>query len=439
MGVTLERVQNKFACIIGELCNEPYVLSQFAIWVDLRIAEYKAKGSIALDCTGNIPEPTWLKGLNPPAPIQSDLPLHRGLTTVRSKSPRHKRHGLGHSPTAMLHPTSDTSHLQERDTGDSDILELVVKNEPQEVFPVSLHVHDRLSADRTNSRKRASAQDQDVLHSDNSIFPTSASTPSKSRRLSSHSDNSFSAGGQDSVSNQSFLSVIGIGEQPSTSSISDQAGDALLTVQRYEASQISEEDQSVGADPSISTSSQSVTSCGQMMTSHSDGSPSADVNRHLHSERNHGNRWKADGVRESGGQSIHESGAVSFVDVLSSPTYKNSIYSVNTLHAWLRDQGESRDAHVIPADLLDSYLSSFFKTVRQKNGSDYKSNSLISLRKFLNLYLKGMGYPHSIVKSEQFSASQRAFRERLLSLEMHRYPRAQEGTAWTGHAQNKTL
>lgn len=157
----------------------------------------------------------------------------------------------------MPHPTSDTSRLQEHDTGDSDILELVVKNEPQDVFPVSLHVHDRLSADRMNSRKRASTQDQDVLHSDNSIFPTSASTPPKSRRLSSHSDNSLSAGGQDSVSNQSFLSVIGIGDQPSTSSVSDPAGDALLAVQRYEASQMSEEDQRVGGDPSISTASQS--------------------------------------------------------------------------------------------------------------------------------------------------------------------------------------
>lgn len=48
MGVTLERVQFKFASIIGELCSEPDILSQFAVWVDLRIAEYKLKGSISL-------------------------------------------------------------------------------------------------------------------------------------------------------------------------------------------------------------------------------------------------------------------------------------------------------------------------------------------------------------------------------------------------------
>ncbi|XP_064597114.1 uncharacterized protein LOC135463663 isoform X7 [Liolophura sinensis] len=376
MGVTLERVQNKFACIIGELCNEPYVLSQFAIWVDLRIAEYKAKGSIALDCTGNIPEPTWLKGLNPPAPIQSDLPLHRGLTTVRSKSPRHKRHGLGHSPTAMLHPTSDTSHLQERDTGDSDILELVVKNEPQEVFPVSLHVHDRLSADRTNSRKRASAQDQDVLHSDNSIFPTSASTPSKSRRLSSHSDNSFSAGGQDSVSNQSFLSVIGIGEQPSTSSISDQAGDALLTVQRYEASQISEEDQSVGADPSISTSSQSA---------------------HLLD-----NVWTASSAPQK-----------------TVSTLRNSASALGICQRWLADHcGEHRKIETIEPSALDPLLSRFITEVKRYGGRDYHPNSLVSLRKCLDRHLRLNFYPCSIKDSPEFYNFQEAFRLRKAELEL---------------------
>lgn len=66
MGVTLERVQNKFACIIGELCSEPDILSQFAIWVDLRIAEYKSKGYISLGeirCTVYLSrKPLWPKG-----------------------------------------------------------------------------------------------------------------------------------------------------------------------------------------------------------------------------------------------------------------------------------------------------------------------------------------------------------------------------------------
>ncbi|XP_064597112.1 uncharacterized protein LOC135463663 isoform X5 [Liolophura sinensis] len=390
MGVTLERVQNKFACIIGELCNEPYVLSQFAIWVDLRIAEYKAKGSIALDCTGNIPEPTWLKGLNPPAPIQSDLPLHRGLTTVRSKSPRHKRHGLGHSPTAMLHPTSDTSHLQERDTGDSDILELVVKNEPQEVFPVSLHVHDRLSADRTNSRKRASAQDQDVLHSDNSIFPTSASTPSKSRRLSSHSDNSFSAGGQDSVSNQSFLSVIGIGEQPSTSSISDQAGDALLTVQRYEASQISEEDQSVGADPSISTSSQS--GWDELTLRYSE---------------------TMEPRVENSLPAKHFPKRKRFEDNTSS----NTRSAVHRFSVWLwHNAQDNRPIETIPPEELDPFLSDFYRTVRRQEGGEYTPRSLRSLRERLQRHLKSHHYPVSIVNSPDFANSKDTFNARIVEL-----------------------
>lgn len=48
MGVTLERVQFKFASIIGELCNEPKILSQFAVWLDMRLAEFKLRGSITL-------------------------------------------------------------------------------------------------------------------------------------------------------------------------------------------------------------------------------------------------------------------------------------------------------------------------------------------------------------------------------------------------------
>lgn len=48
MGVSLERVQLKFAAIIGELCSEPDVLSQFAVWLDLRLAEYKLRGAVSL-------------------------------------------------------------------------------------------------------------------------------------------------------------------------------------------------------------------------------------------------------------------------------------------------------------------------------------------------------------------------------------------------------
>lgn len=51
MGVSLERVQFRFASIIGELCSEPLILSQFAVWVDLKIAEYKAKGAMSLGKT----------------------------------------------------------------------------------------------------------------------------------------------------------------------------------------------------------------------------------------------------------------------------------------------------------------------------------------------------------------------------------------------------
>lgn len=44
----LEHVQYKFATIIGGLCGKPKILSQFAVWLDMRLAEYKLKGAISL-------------------------------------------------------------------------------------------------------------------------------------------------------------------------------------------------------------------------------------------------------------------------------------------------------------------------------------------------------------------------------------------------------
>lgn len=48
MGTSLEDVQVKFASIIEELSKCPPTLSQFVVWVDLCVAEYKSNGSFCL-------------------------------------------------------------------------------------------------------------------------------------------------------------------------------------------------------------------------------------------------------------------------------------------------------------------------------------------------------------------------------------------------------
>ncbi|XP_064597264.1 uncharacterized protein LOC135463764 isoform X3 [Liolophura sinensis] len=209
MGVTLERVQNKFACIIGELCSEPDILSQFAVWVDLRIAEYKAKGAISLDCTGLTPDPKWLKGLKTVS-SQADSPLQKGPARLSSGNARHKNQVSSSAQNSSFETTVNPEWSSESHDTES----VVVKQEMDHdsaAFPISLHSNHSNST-ITVPRKRQGGDDGDISHSDNSIF--SSSHPSKSKRLSPHSDNSLSGGGQDSVSNQSFLSVIGVNDQP---------------------------------------------------------------------------------------------------------------------------------------------------------------------------------------------------------------------------------
>lgn len=44
----LEDLQEKFAAIVQEARNNPCLLEQFMIWLDMKVAEYKAKGVILL-------------------------------------------------------------------------------------------------------------------------------------------------------------------------------------------------------------------------------------------------------------------------------------------------------------------------------------------------------------------------------------------------------
>ncbi|XP_064597399.1 uncharacterized protein LOC135463872 isoform X2 [Liolophura sinensis] len=134
MGVTLERVQNKFACIIGELCSEPVILSKFAIWLDLRLAEYKAKGAISLDCSGENPDPVWLKGHEKDVPVcESSQDYHYNPSPPQSHT----------EPSVHRSRQRFTSSLTESPEDSSFPAKTVCKKENDSdiecVFPVSLH------------------------------------------------------------------------------------------------------------------------------------------------------------------------------------------------------------------------------------------------------------------------------------------------------------
>ncbi|XP_064597713.1 uncharacterized protein LOC135464147 isoform X2 [Liolophura sinensis] len=183
MGVSLERVQFRFASIIGELCSQPDVLSQFAVWLDLRLAEYKLKGAISLDCSGEEPDPIWLKGLS----------KQKAPSRVNSQTDRRTQ---SHSPAAYRSPSlhrpahsssdSDIPHSQSHSVPSGELAErlspdvVVVKEEP-DVYPVSLHPHE--------NRKRSATDSVSVDFRDGP----------KQRRMST----------TESPSHQSLMSVIG--------------------------------------------------------------------------------------------------------------------------------------------------------------------------------------------------------------------------------------
>ncbi|XP_064597506.1 fez family zinc finger protein 1-like [Liolophura sinensis] len=200
MGVTLERVQFKFASIIGELCSEPRVLSQFAVWLDLRLAEYKLRGSISLECSNEKPDPTWMNGIKDERPPETVLPYgvagnkskrklrdlpysnnaaqrhqsSRAMTypsvsaeNLTFQRPDHQIHSIdipdhvSSSPVGRNQSFTDlpTDHTENRLSQSGPVKQEVVENSP--VFPVAMISSNELrstltskSAPSTNRRKR---------------------------------------------------------------------------------------------------------------------------------------------------------------------------------------------------------------------------------------------------------------------------------------------
>ncbi|XP_064597262.1 uncharacterized protein LOC135463764 isoform X1 [Liolophura sinensis] len=409
MGVTLERVQNKFACIIGELCSEPDILSQFAVWVDLRIAEYKAKGAISLDCTGLTPDPKWLKGLKTVS-SQADSPLQKGPARLSSGNARHKNQVSSSAQNSSFETTVNPEWSSESHDTES----VVVKQEMDHdsaAFPISLHSNHSNST-ITVPRKRQGGDDGDISHSDNSIF--SSSHPSKSKRLSPHSDNSLSGGGQDSVSNQSFLSVIGVNDQP------DQTPQDTLLPVRENSADLAESSEDITItyndsqvfyhQPATTDPAQTEWDRSRFITNHKERgrNPTSDTSLIIELDA------------PEPGRSMEASATVP--RQLGHPdsrysTLKNTRYAVATFERWLvTHHGDNTKMEKIDPVKLDAYLVEFFLTAKRSTGEDYRAGSIRLLRERFERHLKLYGYPHSLVYSELFAKSQQAFKERKRQL-----------------------
>ncbi|XP_064597051.1 uncharacterized protein LOC135463632 isoform X5 [Liolophura sinensis] len=459
MGVSLERVQFKFASIIGELCSEPIVLSQFAVWLDLRLAEYKSKGAISLDCSGEKPDPSWLKGLRTAtAPAvkkvlgsrlapRTGLGFSRGGMYSRS-SAFHRRNVNSHSRMAqsgqgqtrsqtVTDMQSDVNNrLSGADTmgavphlseNTDDIV--VIKDEPSEdnqggVFPVSLHSHQALEPD---SRKRPA---RDSVSSDTQ----DSSTPFKVRKNPS----------EESPLNQSLISVLGSAfedqnpEMPSgtndSATVSDMDYSASLQDQSDQSANIQWADNSTNfqssAQPTTSTSTFSPNRPSATVTSNSslaEGSISMDTLDQ--SELNDKVLGDPFGVLSQGdafstssneillatttwhNQAFSNNQRMSSITTKKRSTAGNRVYAVRTFERWLERQPcqDQRTIEAIPPTELDLYLADFFSCVKNSGGKDYSSESFRILRANINSYLREKRYPVSITTSALFNKSQNAF------------------------------
>ncbi|XP_064597378.1 uncharacterized protein LOC135463852 isoform X4 [Liolophura sinensis] len=418
MGVSLERVQFKFASIIGELCSDPDVLSQFAVWLDLRLAEYKLKGAISLDCSGEEPNPLWLKGINKGKNKAVDDPVtpHRSNRTSRERA----RDPFPHHMTSPSQTEANPSPMERMSP------EVVIKEEPSDIYPIQVHAHQNVNASfSSGSRRKRSAAE--TLTGDSwsqeihDISSLSSSSSPKHKRLSSTGD---------SPSNQSLMSVIGGFHDNAEESTSkgdnsynplESSGNSASNATAMYQSDISPD---FTAEPSCSfnqpSSSQdydiSIQDPAQQIQSESSENSSA----------NDSSVWRpTEPIRVTCGlytdhaitrrQEIERRNFIRSrirnADQLPIATIRNIVTCVRTFERWLSEgpYGDNRPMVEIPPAELDQFLADFYRSIKTPQGTEYKLQSKLCLRSNLDRYLKHNEYP-SIVSSSVFHKSQNAFR-----------------------------
>ncbi|XP_064597194.1 uncharacterized protein LOC135463713 isoform X8 [Liolophura sinensis] len=395
---SLERVQYKFASIIGELCSEPIVLSQFAVWLDLKLAEYKAKGSISLDCSGEKPEPPWMKGVLPSSP-PSSLFEHKNadeeLQTARnpfSKSPHSSSltysssSRIDHSSVTSPSQTFGSEELSRRLSGDDIIL---IKDEPLEksdAYPTNVFPNESgsLASDNSSdSRKRPS------VGSASNYSPHHQQFSPKVRRLA----NTSVSGSPSSASNQS--SIGGIQQSPVHDPVPSTSSDDPLIL------------------PSPQPDPASQNSWLGQVTAERDTQSSAEFPGRV----NYARTSKPKGGFSEGVSSSRDTNMDSQrFGMKGRPcsSIRNVKAAVLHFESWLKEGRYRDDRHIedIPPNALDEYLAEYFRGVQKHSGEDYTIASFQSLRSCMKHHLKLKNYPLSITNSVEFMKSQKAYRLR---------------------------
>ncbi|XP_064597221.1 uncharacterized protein LOC135463739 isoform X3 [Liolophura sinensis] len=411
MGMSLERVQFKFASIIGELCSQPDVLSQFAVWLDLRLAEYKLKGAISLDCSGEEPDPIWLKGLSKqktPSRLNSQTDRRTQIHSPGAyRSP--SLHRPAHSSSDSDIPQSQSHSVPSRELAERLSPDVVVVKEEPDVYPVSLHAHE--------NRKRSATDSVSIDFRDGP----------KQRRMST----------TESPSHQSLMSVIGgfdndtikdsenrggNSDFPSTSiadnvTLPDLSADVSVDDLSFNKTAADFADQTDFGQDTVNTSDVHVRESQHMqMLTPSGGNHTTSVGDVPWPENVSLVNIASMTPREL---NRIRRGKIKDIESIPKPSVSNMVVSVSIFERWLWERQTCHDRRFIndiPPAMLAPYMVDFFRSITTPSGSNYKSESFLSLRCSLFKFLRVTGYPVSPNTSPEFTEARAAFAERRRTL-----------------------
>ncbi|XP_064596890.1 uncharacterized protein LOC135463552 isoform X4 [Liolophura sinensis] len=440
MGVTLERVQNKFACIIGELCSEPLVLSQFAVWVDLRIAEYKTKGTISLDCSGESPNPGWMRGVknHPPRTVDTGQGAHR------------RRGSFASSPSIHMSPAASplANQMYSERLQSSDSPRMSHNSGQQQSFPSRLSPDIVVIKNEPSPEQQTSCAFSRKRTADSSELQSDFYSTAKSRRVGGSSTLSSSA--QESSSNQSLMSIIntesdsislepvdsseadifkvtmdaqddqnqGLSGSPSNSTFSPRRLAASATTSSGspnnqswmgstgDAAQGSSSQTELGFDQSLLSSPHGVEVVPAVI---SGGSSQGWTNRSAQRKSvGEGQTWKVTLANRR----------ISNVWEKPQSTVAHMRAALGIIENWLKScpRYDQRKVENIPPADLDAYLCDFFLNGKKRSGENFGRSYLSVFRSCLERHLREKGYPYSITKCAEFVNSQNAYKTRVEAL-----------------------
>ena len=82
-------------------------------------------------------------------------------------------------------------------------------------------------------------------------------------------------------------------------------------------------------------------------------------------------------------------------------TAKKTFYDMKLVKTFLQKKGETREAHDIPPNELDNYLSNFVLSVRKRDGGEFEPSSVRAMISSVDRRLKAKKYGVSIMNSKE--------------------------------------